>query len=89
MSLFWIDGCFSKFHTDNITYFKYIIYKADCQEEYWVFGYRRLVRVCLNQDLRDCILTGVFTEASRSFFWSLDLIGFVNLELCVLRESEF
>ena len=33
--------------------------------------------------------TGVFTEVSRRFFWSLDFIGFVNSRLYVLRESGF
>ena len=33
--------------------------------------------------------TGVFTEVSRRFFWSLDFTGFVKSNLYVLRESGF
>ena len=38
----------------------------------------------LNQEY---ILTSAFTEVSRRSFWSLDSIGFLILELCVLREK--
>ena len=49
-------------------------------------GKSRRMEDCLNQDWS---LTGGFTEASRRFLWSLDFIRFLDLELCVLRESGF